>query len=273
MHQEHRLADGAAQDTPLGAPTETSDQTAEADTKRKQAEARRLRRLKLIFPFLLLLVFLVYAFTTNFVPSESMLPNLRPGDHIITMRAWLAYFDGRTPRRGDIVVFILPARQAAQHSEEGEPVEQGRVPFGVFRLPPGIVLVKRVVGLPGDTVQVTGGVVSINGRKLAEHYETMPGDPDYDGTYSFAVEQPLKLGPDELFVMGDNRNNSEDSRVWGPLQRKNLIGKCVGVLFHEGPNGLNEKEARRDQLKNRQAPAPMIGAPRYLPGRGFRMPR
>jgi len=205
-------------------------------------EAPHVRRLKIMLPLLLVLVFLVYAFTTNFIPSDSMLPTLRPGDHILTMRSWLAYPMGRMPARGDIIVFRgpdLPEEGYPPGADEEQPT--GPRKFGVFRNESGEILIKRVVGLPGETVQVVGTEVFINGFRMERHYKVIPPTPDL-GDYPFAVQEPLKLGPDELFVLGDNLANSDDGRFWGPLKRSQVIGKFVGVLFHES-NGPNMRRA------------------------------
>lgn len=234
----------------------------QAETRKREKERRRLLRLKIMFPFLLVLVFLVYGFTTNYIPSESMLPTLKPGDHTLTMRAWLAYFGGRMPARGDIIVFRLPKEQreendpGAEKETDGADSSGGRRSIGVFKTPPGEILIKRVVGLPGETVQVQGSAVFINGKKIPKDYLTESVDPDLLGNFNFAEDQPLKLGPDELFVLGDNPNNSEDGRFWGPLKRSNILGKFVGVLFHEGTNGPNQKKAREEDGAAQETPPP-----------------
>jgi signal peptidase I len=96
------------------------------------------------------------------------------------------------PRRGDVIIFEYP-----------------RDPSRDF--------IKRVIGLPGETVEVKTGRVYINGKLLAEPFGPNPG------SYTAA---PVKVGPDEVYVMGDNRNNSSDSHMWGPLPQKYIIGKA-----------------------------------------------
>lgn len=189
---------------------------------------------------LLALVTIIFVFSTDLIPSESMEPTLRPGDQILTMRAWVAYPFGRIPSRGDVVIFHAPdsAKAAEQtpsiagtaQAATGSPVEHK---LAALRSR-GDLLIKRVVGLPGETVQVQGDGVYINGRKLATDYETM-GSPDDEDPGPYATYEPLKLGPGELFVMGDNRANSEDSRYWGPLKRQNIVGRYVRVLLRRNP--------------------------------------
>ncbi len=78
--------------------------------------------------------------------------------------------------------------------------------------------IKRVIGLPGETVQVRRGQVFIDGQPLDEPYRPRMGS--YDAG-------PIVLGPDEVYVLGDNRNYSSDSHAWGPLPMKNIIGKAL----------------------------------------------
>src|SRR5437588_9791049 len=81
---------------------------ADHDARLREFKERRRRQLIRLVPLLACLVFLVYGFNTNFIPSESMEPNLKPGDHILTMREWLAYPFGQMPARGDVILFRAP---------------------------------------------------------------------------------------------------------------------------------------------------------------------
>jgi signal peptidase I len=109
------------------------------------------------------------------------------------------------PDRGDIVVFETPKR-ARQDCGAG----------GTF--------VKRIVGLPGETFEMRNGFVYINRKRLEESY-VKRDRRDVD------TQAPEKIPPDSYFVMGDNRSQSCDSRVWGPLPRDNLIGKVFAVYW------------------------------------------
>lgn len=218
------------------------------ETRKRAEDERRLRRLRRLFPFLLVIVFLVYAFTTNLIPSSSMEPTLKPGDQILTVRSWLAYFGGRVPTRGDIVIFNLPPQQGRllEHdSSDGGP--EGRKPIGVFRNPPGEILIKRVVGLPGETVSVKEGKIYADGKRSDQSYRTVPPEPGSDSDFPFAGDHPVKLRPDEVFVMGDNRLVSEDSRFFGPLKLKNIRGKYIVVLFHRDINDPLDEQMKRAQ--------------------------
>lgn len=222
-------------------------------------ERRRLRRLKVMFPFLLVLVFVAWGFTTNFIPSTSMLPNLKVGDHIITMRAWLAFPMGGMPQRGDIVIFRLPNDNKDAQADSGADAADGATqdkpknPLAIIHRPDADTLVKRVIGLPGETVQVVGNDVLINGKKIEEDYQRIPVDPSNVGGFAYAVDEPLKVPEGEVFVLGDNRNNSDDGRFWGTLKRGQIIGKFVRVMWNEGEGGPNTRRAEKsDQAQKGQ---------------------
>jgi signal peptidase I len=129
------------------------------------------------------------------VEGPSMQPNFETGQFLIVSR--LNYLLGE-PERGDIVVFHPPGRPADE--------------------PPYI---KRVIGLPGETVQIRDTRVFINGEPLDEPYINEPCIP------ARCEDQTWELGPDEFFVMGDNRNHSSDSRSFSEIHRNEMIGEAV----------------------------------------------
>lgn len=131
------------------------------------------------------------------VQGRSMLPTLRDGQWTFVTR-WDYHF--RPPRRGEIVICFFPGRRMK------------RLPF--LRQ----MMVKRVIGLPGETVALENGRALIDGEPLAEPYL----DDCYTrfkGSYP-----PVTLGEDEYFVLGDNRDASNDSRRVGPIGRRELVG-------------------------------------------------
>lgn len=129
------------------------------------------------------------------VVGESMVPALQPGNHYILNR-W-AYHNA-SPQRGDIVVI----RDPADHGYS----------------------VKRIVALGGESVHFVGGKVMINGEVLKEPY-LKPGT--YTFTYAEAHEQFISCGEDQYFVLGDNRPASIDSRAYGAVSRKDILGRVV----------------------------------------------
>ena len=127
------------------------------------------------------------------VDGFSMNPTLQDGEYILVNR--LAYKIGH-PVRGDIVVFSFP-------------------------MDPKQDLIKRVIGLPGESISVQDGKVMINGIPLEEPYIAAP--PIYNGTWEV---------PDgQLFVLGDNRNESKDSHEWGLLPVENVVGRAILIYW------------------------------------------
>ena len=145
------------------------------------------------------------------VPTGSMETTIPAGSRIMGLRL---YYDFKEPERGDIVIFKYPDDESVDY-------------------------LKRIIGLPGETVQVKDGYVYINGEKL----ESDIYGKEVMQSAGIAAE-PITLGDDEYFVLGDNRNNSSDSRdpSVGILKRKDLLGRAwvriypfdkVGVIRHE----------------------------------------
>jgi signal peptidase I len=207
--------------------------------ERQVAQFRQRFRMWVTLPFLFFLLLILMGFSFNFIPSQSMEPNLMPGDNILTMRSWLAYPLGRSPARGDVVVFDLPPEQMKRAQiamgTGGDGTE------GKAKKPD--ILIKRIVGLPGETVQVRGSDVYVNGQKLPEDYFIEPlGENELD-PLPFADVEPLTIPPGEYFLLGDNRLNSEDSRYWGTLKRSNIQGKFVRILYHKARPDKNSANA------------------------------
>jgi signal peptidase I len=131
-----------------------------------------------------------YAVSTRLylVPSASMSPTIRPGD-----RVGVQINPSAGPKRGEIWVFQMPPSAGLAPSAS----------------------IKRVIGLPGETIEVTAGRVLIDGKPIPEPY--LPAPPSY-------TLAPLQLGRNEFFMLGDSRDGSHDSHVWGPLPADYLVG-------------------------------------------------
>lgn len=178
-----------------------------------------------VLVFLVIRPFFVQAF---YIPTESMEPTLcghdrgmsRTGvtysdtchDHIFVNK--LAYRLGE-PRRRDIIVFRAEKKADIERRNEN-------------------VLIKRLVAVPGDTVEVkrdAEGVLRlyINDVPQDEPYLLEPMDDRMQAEY--ATRGPLTLGKGQLFVMGDNRNNSNDSRYWGTVPRERVMGKAAAIFW------------------------------------------
>jgi signal peptidase I len=194
----------------------------------RRARARRSRRRFLAeLPFLalaaILLTVLVKGFLIQafYIPSRSMEPTLDVGDRVVVNR--LAYRLG-DPSHGQVVVFLRPRSDGS--SDAGGPLSWVRraVAQGLGGTPPGSEdLIKRVVGLPGDKLMGKDGQLYRNGRPVAEPYLTRR-----TFTSDFG---PVKVRPDHVWVMGDNREDSADSRVFGQVPRSALVGRAMFTVW------------------------------------------
>ncbi|MDR9403514.1 MAG: signal peptidase I [Halothece sp. Uz-M2-17] len=131
----------------------------------------------------------------RYIPSTSMLPTLKINDRLLIEKIGYRF---TSPERGDIVVFS--PTESLKHQGYHD------------------AFIKRVIGLPGETITVSGGVVTVDGEPLSENY--LADEPDYD----FG---PVTVPEDHYLVLGDNRNNSYDSHYWGFLPRENIIGRAA----------------------------------------------
>jgi signal peptidase I len=163
----------------------------------------------------LLVTAIIALFATTFViqafkiPTGSMESNLLIGDHLLVNKFVYGIHPGfisrllpyREPRRGDVIVFKYPNN-------------------------PEVAYVKRVIGLPGEKIEMIGRTVYINGEPLKEDY-TQYIDP---GSI-YKQYGPYQVPPGHYFAMGDNRDNSQDSRVWKYIPREYLYGKALVIYW------------------------------------------
>lgn len=163
--------------------------------------------------FLIVYLFLVQPHQVN---GASMFPTFEDGEYLLTDK--ISYRTG-LPNRGDVIVFAAP--------------ESAQCPEGT-----GCDFIKRVIGLPGEQIEVKNDKFYVNGKELVEEYlpsdfVTRPG--------SFTMRGPIVVPPESYFVSGDNRNHSSDSRAWGTVPIGNIVGKvffrywppqAVGLIKH-----------------------------------------
>ncbi len=150
------------------------------------------------------------------IPSESMYPTLKIGDRVVVSRV---SYDLHEPNRGDVVVFPNPRLEATDHSAYPLRILHEILQGVGVRRPPEQELIKRIIGLPGETIEGRDGQVWIDGRPLSEPY-LQPGVRTDN-----LVLTVLPAG--RVFVMGDNRGDSSDSRVFGPVAVSTIVGRAL----------------------------------------------
>ncbi|PLK26122.1 signal peptidase I [Novosphingobium sp. TH158] len=221
----------------------------------------------LIKLLLIVLVFRSFILSPFNIPSESMLPRLQKGDYLLASKWSYGYSKYSLPFSAP----LIPGRLFASQPERGD--------VAIFKAPPGndVDYIKRVIGLPGDQIQMIGGVLHINGKAVAkeriadaqypvspynqchemfrskredgtdtcrypQYRETLPNGVSYNvldlGLYAADDTQVFVVPEGHLFMMGDNRDNSEDSRFdpeagggVGFVPQENLVGKAQVMMF------------------------------------------
>jgi signal peptidase I len=172
-------------------------------------------------PFLLLAALVVAVLIKTFIvqpfyiPSGSMIPTLMVDDRVMVSK--LNYLWG-DPQRGDVVVFENPYAPEIEESIPERVVRATLEALGI-RTSANDDLIKRIVALGGETVEITANQVVIDGAPLDEPY--------LRNGFVMSEFGPRTLSADELFVLGDNRNESSDGRVFGPVPRDEVIGKAI----------------------------------------------
>lgn len=153
------------------------------------------------------------------IPSESMVPQLEAGDRVVVSKTSYRLHD---VRRGDIIVFPHPQAEPDRASLPTRVAHDLLETVGLHK-PPEDELIKRVIGLPGEVVGAEDGHVVVDGRALIEPY-LPPGTL----TGSFG---PTVVPDGHVFVMGDNRGNSADSRVIGPIEVDTIVGRAIARVW------------------------------------------
>ncbi|MGQ9698888.1 MAG: signal peptidase I [Armatimonadota bacterium] len=171
----------------------------------------------LVLVFLVIRPFVIQAF---YIPSASMRPSLWENDRILVNKFIYRF---RPPQRYDVIVFKAPPEASLDEKD----------------------FIKRVIGLPGEIVEVHDGQVYINHKPLDEHYvgeecamwppKKVPARTVIRPDYEYG---PYKVPPHKLFVMGDNRNNSKDSHYWQALSMDRVLGKAMVIFWPPSRIGL-----------------------------------
>jgi signal peptidase I len=174
-----------------------------------------------------------FAVKPYLIPSRSMVPTLEVGQRVIVDR--FSHTLGGDPKLGDITVFHPPGGAEAQLGDgqcgargEGPSYNAGAASERSCSRPTaqhaGATYIKRVVGMPGDSIAIRDGHVVRNGVLAREPFARACSGP-------VCNLGPIVVAPGEFFLMGDNRGNSNDSRFWGPVPRAWIIGKAVATYW------------------------------------------
>lgn len=187
-------------------------QASDADPPRQDAKSsgRNVAEWVIVLVGAVLIAGLIRAllFQAFYIPSPSMNPTLVQNDRVIVNKLSYRFHD---VHRGDVIVFSRPP---------GVPKEDKD-------------LIKRVVGLPGETVSLSGGRVYINGKALSEPYTAKgsTSDPLNYPTCTTDLSKPLVVPRNTVFVMGDNRNQSLDGRCFGPIPQSHIVGRAFILIW------------------------------------------
>jgi signal peptidase I len=212
----------------------------------------------IVSAFLIALFIRTFFFTIFFIPSGSMIPTLNIGDRLIVSKLSFGipnplqelYFKdrllfiipnpfqginlgifkkrelvrfGKLPHRFEVIVFKAPLAPAFPFAEYKDP-KTGRKTVSNFYTPfkAGSDYIKRVIGLPGEKLEVRDGRILINDKVVSENHTMYPDFDDFG---------PVQIPQGYYFMMGDNRGNSSDSRYWGFASEQNLVGRAKFVLW------------------------------------------
>lgn len=221
-------ATGDGADTVAGAPG--AHRTSE-EPKKKGGFWSALRETAVVAALALFFAFLIKTFLVQafFIPSGSMENTLEEGDRLLVSKLSPTPFD---VDRGDIIVFQDPGQWLGGAQKEKSPLYKAGQFVGVLPGDGDEYLIKRIIGTPGDHVECCDaqGRVSVNGRPIDEPY-VFPGNPPS------LVEFDEKVPDDHLWVMGDHRSNSGDSRFNGTVPMDRVTGKAFFVMWPFGNAG------------------------------------
>lgn len=191
--------------------------------------------------FILYLIIVTFVIQSFHIPSRSMVPTLKVRDRLFVSKfsygASLPFTDKkvfqRPPQRGDVIVFRYPGDPYHRLSLRLIAPAIRFLTFKKINLDPHKDYIKRVIGLPGEVLEVQEGKVYINGKPLNEPYAFHSVEDLSSNHYG-----PLTVPSGSYFMMGDNRESSSDSRVWGVLERKYIKGKALFIYWPPNRMGI-----------------------------------
>jgi signal peptidase I len=206
--------------------------TPAAEVKKSSSASGSLLELVLIVAVALGLALGIQAFLIKpyKIPSESMVPTLEIGQRVLVNRIGARFSD---PDVGDVVVFH-PPRGAEEDDMCGEQPPMGQVCLKATRQKADVNFIKRVVAGPGDRLSIRNGHVILNGKRQKEPFIR----PCEGGAGECDFPREVTIPADTYFMMGDNRGSSDDSRYWGPVPRKWIVGEAFGTYWPPKRIGL-----------------------------------
>jgi signal peptidase I len=220
------VADTPASDVRHAEAAMTADHPDTVPERRRATSFLTELPLLLVVAFILALLLRSFLIQAFFIPSESMIPTLEIGDRVLVNRLSHRW---SSPERGEIVVF---ADEAGAERNAQNPLVGGlrSLAAGLGLAPPSEEdFIKRIIGLPGETIEIRDGVVYINGTELPE---TTTAEGGYLSVRDESFLPPTAVPDDEYFVMGDNRPRSSDSRsLLGTIDREQIIGRAFVLVW------------------------------------------
>ena len=212
--------------TPVDAPAHDEDPATATESPAERRKKPLWRELPVLIVIAFAAALLIKSLVVQafFIPSESMVPTLKVGDRVLVEKIGYLFHD---PRRGDVVVFEkdLDTDTADDGSFWGGIVDGVRSLFG-FPTGSDQDFIKRVIAVGGDTIEGRDGLVYVNGRPIEEPY--IPSDVVNGPFARFEVPEG------QLFVMGDNRENSDDSRSFGSIPVDEVVGRAFVLIWPPG---------------------------------------
>ena len=203
---------------------DTEDAVSEGTEKQKRSKTERSfwRELPVLIIVALVVAVVIKTFVVQafFIPSGSMKETLQINDRVLVNK--LAYRIGDVSR-GDVIVFDDPRGGFDDDDESTVGALIRNLAESVGLSTPKSEFIKRVIALPGETIQIEDGTLMIDGVPLVEDYlQPLLRMPDFG---------PETVPPDFMFVMGDNRNSSQDSRFFGPIPMDDVVGKAFTIIW------------------------------------------
>jgi signal peptidase I len=220
-------------ESPQSETSETKLAVPETEKPKRPTFWQSVREVLVILVIAALVAILIQSFFIKafIIPSSSMSPTLQIGDRVMVDR--LTYYF-RKPRRGDIIVFRYPPTSSHAMNTTNPfywPFEQIGETLHLTHRTSSSPYVKRVIATEGETMEFRNGQLYVNGERINEDYKV----PD---NYNMP---PTKIPEGQLFCMGDNRPNSRDSRYWGTVPIRSVIGKVFLIWWPPSHFGIPKK--------------------------------